>query len=268
VSVSRRSRRDGQRAAARIDLIGEIYQAVGDIALWAQLTRRLAGMPVTPEIEYHLAAARRAHERHVLLADEVTALSAVHDQLALGALLVDQDARVARGNAISMRLLADAAGLVLVDGRVELADPGDDGTLRTAIGETARTGRRCTAPFVLARQPDRSPLLLFVLPARDASQQPFFDDRLAVLLVIVDPEINSAAGPQVLRAIFGFTAREAECAGLLMQGCTIGDAAHALGVTRNTARTFLAHMAAKTDSHSQTELIRLLLAIPALVVSR
>ena len=56
--------------------------------------------------------------------------------------------------------------------------------------------------------------------------------------------------------------REAELAALLMKGMRLEEAAHALGVAISTARTFLAHITAKTDSHSQSELMKGLLAIP------
>jgi DNA-binding CsgD family transcriptional regulator len=37
-----------------------------------------------------------------------------------------------------------------------------------------------------------------------------------------------------------------------------------MGVGHNTARTFLARMTAKTDSHTQTEFVARLLAIPVI----
>ena len=65
-----------------------------------------------------------------------------------------------------------------------------------------------------------------------------------------------------LRALYGFTAREAEFALQLMRGSSVKDASATLGVSMTTARTFLAQITAKTDCHSQGQLMVRLLATP------
>ena len=82
------------------------------------------------------------------------------------------------------------------------------------------------------------------------------------MLLLFDPALVPPPGTSVLRALFGFTPREAELAALLMQGVGVEEAARMIGVTVSTARTFLASLAAKTDTHTQAALVRQLLAIP------
>lgn len=246
-----------------MDLIRDIYEAVGDEGRWARLPERLAGAESAPEIARHVELARRAHERHAQLARDVAALSGAYDQLAVGALVVDWNAGLRHGNMEGIRALNEGVGLELDDGRVRSADPDADATLRASVAEAARAHGIPRTALVLVRRPGRAPLSLFVMRAGDAPPG-LVDSHHPVLLLLVDPERSPMAGPETLKATFGFTPREAECAGLLMRGCSLEDTARALGVTRNTVRTFLAHMAAKTDSHSRPELIARLFAIPQL----
>lgn len=178
------------------DLLDDIYQAIGDEGRWERLTRRLAD-GVTGEIAHHLEVARRAHEEHVRLTREVAALSAMHDQLAFGALIVDGDGRIIRSNAVGRRLLNDASGVVADEGVVRVVDPDDHAVLRNAIAEAA-SGRPRTVPFVLIRRPDQGPLAVFVVRP-DTPGRGFFDDAPALLLLVVDPDLARAAGPQTLR---------------------------------------------------------------------
>lgn len=246
-------------------LLDDIYAAVGDQQRWEQLARRLAG-GVTEEIAHHVGIARRAHEQHQRLRREVAALSAVHDQLPLGALLVNTAGRILHANALGRRLLREISGVAAGDDRAWAEDADEHAALRTAIKETA-SGRRRTTPFVLIARTGRAPLSVFVVRPAPALRR-FYYHRPAALLLLVDPDFERLAEPRILTLLFGFTAREAECAALLMRGLTVAQAARELGVTRATARTFLAHMAGKTDTHAQSELVAQLLAIPGLPAKR
>jgi DNA-binding CsgD family transcriptional regulator len=247
------------------DLLDDIYDAIGDQERWERLARRLAA-GVTADIAQHVEIARRAHDQHQRLASEVAALSAMHDQLPLGALLVDVGGRILRANALGRRLLSEVTGAIVFENCGWVTGAHEHAGLRTAIEEIAR-GRRRTTPFVLIERPGRASLAVFVVRSDTPASQ-FFEDGPAALLLLVDPDVAQVAGSRMLTTLFGFTAREAECAGLLMQGLTIAQAARALGVTRPTARTFLAHMAGKTDTHTQSELVAQLLAIPGLPAQR
>ena len=82
--------------------IEEIYEAVGDADRWQRLRERLARVPhLSTELAYHFETARRAHEEHTRLADGIDTLAGVHDQLALGALVLDRDRRLLLGTGMS-----------------------------------------------------------------------------------------------------------------------------------------------------------------------
>jgi DNA-binding CsgD family transcriptional regulator len=243
----------------------ELYDAVGDPDRWPRVDARFgAAARASAELEWHLTVARRAHERVVRLAADVEALASVHDQLALGALVVDRDGLVLRANDIGRSLLSQGDGLLLVEDRVRAAAAPDDARLLEAIARAASgviQQRPPEEPFVLVSRSRRRSLSVLVCPAT-ASPADFFDDRQPVTLLLIDPEATPAAGIDVLRALFGFTNREAEFAATLMRGMSVRDVARALGVTVATARTFLARAAAKTNSRSQAELVGRLLTVP------
>ncbi len=248
-----------------IELIGEIYDAVGDATQWRHLDERLA---VTashpPEIETHLETARRAHEEHLRLIGRIEAFESVYDQLALGVLVVDRAGSLTRANHTATQLIAEHDGLELFDDAVRAGDPRDNAGLQEAIARAA-TGADEDAdldrPIVSVARRDRRPLSVLAVPSTFPTFR-FSENRLAVTLIVIDPDLAVVPTAETLRALYGFTPREAEFAALLMQGLSVKDASDALRVSMTTARTFLAQITAKTDSHSQAELIVRLLAIP------
>jgi DNA-binding CsgD family transcriptional regulator len=66
---------------------------------------------------------------------------------------------------------------------------------------------------------------------------------------------------------YGLTAQEGRLAALLVGDFTLAQAAEQLGITQSTARTVLKRVLAKTGTHRQTSLVRLLLAGPAQIRS-
>ena len=82
------------------------------------------------------------------------------------------------------------------------------------------------------------------------------NDATALLATAADCAVYTAVGETRPREAV------AEIAALLIQGLSIKDAAASLGVSMTTARTFVSQIIAKTDSHSQAELMLRLLAIP------
>jgi DNA-binding CsgD family transcriptional regulator len=247
-----------------IDTIDDIYEAVGDVTRWQRLNDRLASAgPPSTEVAWHLTIARKVHEQQEHLNREISTLMTVHDQLTLGAIMVDEDGRILGANAIASRHLAEQATLTLVDGKVQALLCDDNVVLSDAIRQasTATNANAPRSPFLVLTRERRPPLSVVVIRGGRQSDGSF-DTSRPVALLLIDPELTAPPGTDVLRALFGFTAREAELAAFLMKGHSLEEAARALGVAITTARTFLAHITAKTESRSQPDLMRRLLAIP------
>ena len=243
--------------------IGEIYDAIGDARRWHALNERLgAGPPLAPELAHHLAIARRAHETHLRLAGGIDTWMGIYDQLALGALVVREDAWLLHANDTARYLLTEGNGLALADAHVRAADPRDDARLQDAIARAAASADgHPDATFIAVARQAKPPLSVVTVPSSDRGARSL-EGRLPVMLVVIDPASTVMPAVGTLRALYGFTAREAEFALSLMQGLSVEHAAAALGVSMATARTFLSQIAAKTSCHSQGELMVRLLATP------
>ena len=63
----------------------------------------------------------------------------------------------------------------------------------------------------------------------------------------------------LLRSRYACTPREAALGSALVEGCTLAEAATALGISIHTARTHLKRLFRKTGTSRQTEFLRLAL---------
>jgi DNA-binding CsgD family transcriptional regulator len=106
------------------------------------------------------------------------------------------------------------------------------------------------------RRDGKAPLLIRVLPLAAAAHSPFLGAR--ALLLLCELRAKPAPEPALLARAFGLTLAEARLAALLATGIALEAAAQRLGVSRETARTQLKAVFAKTETHRQSELVALL----------
>src|SRR5262249_58164983 len=86
--------------------------------------------------------------------------------------------------------------------------------------------------------------------------------RRMAALPAADPGAAAAPPVEALCALYGLTAAEARLAAALAAGQSLQDYATASGIARCTARWQLQQVLAKTDTHRQSDLVRLILAGP------
>jgi len=84
-----------------------------------------------------------------------------------------------------------------------------------------------------------------------------------VAVFITDPEARIETLEEVTRRAFALTAGEATMAALLVKGKTVKEISDELHISMATARTHLKHIFAKTGTHRQSDLVRLVLMSPA-----
>ena len=130
-------------------------------------------------------------------------------------------------------------------------------------------GRKQSAPgeagacvHVIQRSSGSRPLSVIVqrLPAGDSGPD---DERPAFALIISDPNRAIELDHAALCRLYGLTPAEGRLAALLANGKHIESAAHLLGVSIHTVRTHLKHIFSKTETSSQSDLVRLILSAPA-----
>jgi DNA-binding CsgD family transcriptional regulator len=206
----------------------------------------------------HLARAIELQERIGGLADaKQTAEDALH-RLPAGVVTLDEAARVVFANRAGEAILSAGDGLALVDGALCATRTDDDRALKRLIGEAIATGLGSGGTLSVPRPSGKRPYAVTVSPAaRHAAM--FGDSRPVATLFLTDPEAAPALPRDALRRLYGLTAREGELAAALAAGARVEDAAECLGIAAATARTYLKRILDKTDTHSQAQLVALLL---------
>lgn len=209
----------------------------------------------------HLLRAIRIHARIHCIESERALYAGAISQLALASIILDQHAKVLSTNAKAQALLDGQSGISVSNKALILADKKEQQALKAAI-ERVINADVCSAGLVevlsITGSKQGADLGLIV---RAVPQTPWAKGRLVptVAVFISDPEAQNDAPEQALQQLFGFTPTEARFALLLAKGNTLDEAATTMGVSRNTARTHLRSMFAKTGVSRQTLLVRLIL---------
>ena len=214
----------------------------------------------------HLQQAKRLELRLAALAASNSALLQGLDRLAQGAILVDGEARVVAHNAAAETILRSGDGLAVHSGKLRAVGHKETQRLLALIAAASATAtRRGTSGgggLALARPSLRRPLQLAVYPlAPGEHTEP--PGRATAMVFVADPEDTSGPEELLLAGLYGLTAAEASLVARLAEGLDMSEICARLRISMPTARTHLAHILAKTGTHRQAELLRLILRGPA-----
>lgn len=180
----------------------------------------------------------------------------IFESLPYGLALLDRHSRVLRMNALAQSLIAAEDGL-----HMQLD------SLHTANGRLdveSFLGRAPAEPLAMRieRYFNDKPLsaMMTAVPAewRDPAHQ-----EGAVLVVLMDPDWVICPPETTLMQLFRLTNGEARFVRMLVHRRSLQKASEALAISTETARRHLKSVFEKTGTHSQTELIHLLVRQPA-----
>ena len=122
--------------------------------------------------------------------------------------------------------------------------------------EASRAGVTARGDTLLCPRPSGlRPYVVHVLPCDRAGQ------TACALVVVIDPELIPEPPIAMLRRLYGLTHSEALVATRVLRGEGLRAIADDLSVSQATVKTHLQHVFAKTGTHRQSELVRLLLSI-------
>jgi DNA-binding CsgD family transcriptional regulator len=184
-----------------------------------------------------------------------------------GTLLVEANGHVLSANAVAHQLMTAEGPLLVRDGTLRARTVPATRQLLEAIAEMARLQSTiadpgCYVPLALP-DPDRAqPLTLIIRPGPPFGPVSAPLKRTAVI-VLRDPALPAMLSVADLERLFGLSPAEARLATRLADGEGLDEAAVALGVSRNTARSQLQSVFAKTGINRQGDLVRLLLSSAA-----
>jgi len=214
---------------------------------------------VMPHLQRALELRRRLHHVDMLASAALSAL----DHLPHAVLLLDQHGLVMHANAAGAALLSIGDGLRCTHGVPRAATQPADNRLRSVLagavggsGTIARSGA-----MHLPRSGGVRPLALLAMPFRQETNWSLARQP-SILVCVSDPDAMHTPSNRLLAELFGLTGAEAALASDLLAGEELRDIAARRGRSINTVRTHLSGLMAKTNVNRQSELIRLLGALP------
>jgi DNA-binding CsgD family transcriptional regulator len=204
---------------------------------------------------------RRAMQLRFLLErnreHEKLALEAL-DQLAVGVLILDGQARVQFANMAAQKIAAARDVLVLTDKTVSCRQREQNDVLRRLVGSAIRGGPG--GSLLLSAPSRRLPVSALVTPLIGTLAMSLASQGLqgAAAVFLSDPERNAVTLTEHLQALYKLSPTEARVAWLIARSESISDVAKSLGLAPETVRTHLKHIFAKTGVHRQSALAYLL----------
>lgn len=178
-----------------------------------------------------------------------------------GVITLDARGRVLAMNAQAERIVAAGDGLRVERGHLAAAQPPQHRALQSLIAAVLKAAASPAVHeggAVLVTRPGLPGYVLQVLPNIRSDE---IGAGPAAIVYISDPLRAARPDRKTLIAAFGLTPREADLAVHILRGGRLADAADRLAMSRNTGRNHLQAIFRKTETNSQTALIRLLGAL-------
>jgi DNA-binding CsgD family transcriptional regulator len=192
-------------------------------------------------------------------------LEAAANELAFGLLLLDRRGRVLFANAAAERLLAAGRIRCRLDGRLAGSSVAADRSLSEFLRRLARF-REAVAVRLSDETGAGLRLIGAPLPSRRrefACLAPFAQDMALVFGVAATPPPPA----RLIAELYGLTPAVCRLVTALLAGETLADYAERGGLTRNTVKTQLRSVFAKTDTARQSDLMRKLIKLSAVFAS-
>jgi DNA-binding CsgD family transcriptional regulator len=196
--------------------------------------------------------------RHAALLQEAR-WSGMASGSAEAACLLDERGQILRTTAAFDRYLAIPHGLSVRQSRLFAQQPAVDAALQAMIARSTRHPAAEPGAVAIAG-PGGAALMVSAFPI-DRERHLLPHARLAAMIVVTDRTRADNAADRVLRQAFGFTAQEVRVADLLAAGDDLKLIAERLAISRETARIHLRNLFAKTGTHRQADLVRLLVLL-------
>lgn len=176
-------------------------------------------------------------------------------------LLLDAEGRIRHANRAGERVLGSGDGLCAVAGRLSATSTTAARTLSVLIGRAASGDRdhRAGGSMSLRSPGRRLPLSITVAPVGAEAPALFVAGAPSVLVSVADPEADRSPSAEGVRSLYALTAAETRVALALCEGLSPREMAARFDVSPNTVRSQLDSIYAKTGTHRQAELVRLLM---------
>ncbi|PPA00939.1 helix-turn-helix transcriptional regulator [Pseudomonas sp. MWU12-2312b] len=210
----------------------------------------------------HLERSIKIHMQLNRIEAERNLYAGAVNQMAVGTIILDEAGKVLQTNPVADRLIQEKDGIKLVNDGLQVGTARDTQEFRRLVKQSLLSQKSSNPSVVEAlrvqRPSGRADLGIIVrsVPLTDWSEG---KQCPTVVIFISDPEQQSTAPQEIVRALFDFTPAETQLAMLLANGLTLDEASEELGISRNTSRAHLRSTFSKTGVTRQTMLVRLIL---------
>lgn len=211
----------------------------------------------------------RLRDAELRLASTVAALNRLHGAI----VLLGDRGQVLFANDAAMHLLAARDGLGLRSsgradsglGMLQASRPSDQALLECEIREAIAADPMRSSHFShglkLHRPSGRGAMVLQLSPLSERSGLAPTNRHAHVIGFVTDPSQRIVLDAAMLDALYQITPTEARLAGELLMGDTLPAIAERVGVSASTLKTHLKSLFAKTGTHRQAELVKLLMSL-------
>ncbi|MGV7212210.1 helix-turn-helix transcriptional regulator [Bradyrhizobium sp. UFLA05-112] len=188
-------------------------------------------------------------------------LGAALSRLGMGIFILDSLGRVIFSNPASQTMLGD--GLDIIGDKLSVQSLALNSqaseAMKRIVNYRSEDVIAAQRPILVHRRSSNRPLTLYFLPIPMAeTAMNLFLTQARVIVLAIDPDVDSPPDPSLIRDILGLTLGEARVAALVGAGQSPREAAEKLGISEETARTTLKRVFAKVGVSRQSELAALL----------
>jgi DNA-binding CsgD family transcriptional regulator len=210
-----------------------------------------------------LEVALETRRRFLALESRNSDLEIALHALSNALVLVDVTGRAILVNKQASIILGKRDGLFLNKGRIITGSPqvtaNLQGLIDRAIATSTGTHLAGGGAMPIPRNGKRS---LHILVSPISPSDSMLHGEAAAAIFLDDPELQPLIPTEVLRTLFGLTPAEARLATSLAEGRSLTEIADHGRVGRETVKSQMSAVLAKTGTHRQGELIRLLSRLP------
>lgn len=186
---------------------------------------------------------------------ERDALAAVLDYFPIGIVILDECLEPLQMNRVARELLGQESSRT---GRNKgSADGPSMPQLMGIIGDLMEQHSEKPVRFHQIHGRTRSVKQAYEMLLVSLEDQP--EEKRPTVIFLCDPKQKEISDPKILMETYGLTRSEAIVAAMIVDGHSLEDIAEELGVEMSTARSHLKRVFAKTETHRQSDLVRMLM---------
>jgi DNA-binding CsgD family transcriptional regulator/PAS domain-containing protein len=209
----------------------------------------------------HLQQALRSKQLLDDLVHEARDLAEAVDSMRHGVFVVGQGGAVIHANRGAEDIVAAGDGVEVRSARLGLRVPAADAVLQRSIPEAlghCDSGGRSGSSMLCPRIEGKRSYVVHVVPFSPSTTDP---NQSRALVIVIDPDRRTEPCRQLLSCLYGLTKAESEIALRVLDGDGLRPISDEMSLSMATVKTHLQHVFAKTGTHRQAELVRLLLTI-------